>query len=146
MSTTAADTAVNVQQAVPFLWVHDLDASRRFYVDGLGFRLSRHWIHGGRMRWCWMDLGGAAIMLQEFWREGHHRNLPETPVGVGVSVAFICADAPAIYRAIVARGIDATHPTVENGMWVTNVVDPDGYRLFFESPTDAPEGTVLPDE
>jgi hypothetical protein len=24
-------------------------------------------------------------------------------------------------------------------MWVTDLSDPDGYRLFFESPTDAPE-------
>lgn len=143
MSTTVADLTANVRQVVPFLWVHDLDASRRFYVDGLGFRVTRHWIDEGKMRWCWMELGGASLMLQEFWREGHHRNLPQTPVGVGVSVAFICADALAVYRAIVARGIDATRPAVGNGMWVTDVIDPDGYRLFFESPTDAAEGTVL---
>ena len=142
-ATTIAEPAANVQQAVPFFLVHDLEASRRFYVDGLGFQVTRHWIHDGRMRWCWLELGGAAVMLQEFWREGHHRNLPETPVGVGVSVAFICADALAIYRSIVGRGIAATRPTVGNGMWVTDVVDPDGYRLFFESPTDAAEETVL---
>jgi hypothetical protein len=30
-------------------------------------------------------------------------------------------------------------------MWVTGVTDPDGYRLFFESPTDAAEETRLAD-
>jgi catechol 2,3-dioxygenase-like lactoylglutathione lyase family enzyme len=128
---------------VPFFWVHDLDASRRFYVDGLRFQVTRQWIHEGKIRWCWLELGGVSLMLQEFWREGHHRNLPEVPVGVGVSVAFICVDALAIYRDVVGRGIEATRPTVSNGMWVTHVTDPDGYRLFFESPTDAPEDTIL---
>ena len=142
-TTPIAEPAANVRQAVPFFWVRDLEASRRFYVDGLGFQVTRHWIDGGRMRWCWLELGGAALMLQEFWREGHHRNLPETTVGVGVSVAFICVDAVAIFRSMGSRGIRATRPTVSNGMLVTHVVDPDGYRLFFESPTDAPEDTVL---
>jgi hypothetical protein len=27
-------------------------------------------------------------------------------------------------------------------MWVTPLVDPDGYKIFFESPTDVPEETV----
>lgn len=29
-----------------------------------------------------------------------------------------------------------------NGLWVTSVQDPDGYRLDFESPTDVAEETV----
>ena len=28
-------------------------------------------------------------------------------------------------------------------MWVTEMTDPDGYRLLFESPTDVPEETKL---
>jgi hypothetical protein len=31
-------------------------------------------------------------------------------------------------------------------MWVTSVSDPDGYELYFESPTDVPEETVLSDQ
>jgi hypothetical protein len=26
----------------------------------------------GKLRWCWLELGGTAIMLQEFWKEGDH--------------------------------------------------------------------------
>ncbi|MFN2387148.1 MAG: hypothetical protein ABR576_12850 [Thermoanaerobaculia bacterium] len=42
-----------------------------------------------------------------------------------------------------SRAIDAGRPFVGNGMWVTSLRDPDGYRLDFESLTDAPEETQL---
>jgi len=32
-------------------------------------------------------------------------------------------------------------PFVGNGMWVTSLVDPDGYKVLFESATDTPEET-----
>ena len=34
---------------------------------------------------------------------------------------------------------------VGNGMWVTEVTDPDGYNLSFQSATDVAEETVVPD-
>jgi lactoylglutathione lyase len=138
--------STNVQQVVPFFWVRDIQESLRFYVDGLGFRKKNEWIDDGRLRWCWLELGRAAVMLQEFWREGQHRNLPDGKVGVGVSVNFICNDAVAIYHDIRKRAVDAKRPFVGNGMWVTEVVDPDGYHLFFESATDAAEETNLPEQ
>jgi catechol 2,3-dioxygenase-like lactoylglutathione lyase family enzyme len=125
-----------VQKVVPFFWVHDLDRSLRFYVDGLGFAMTRQWVDGGRLRWCWLELGGAALMLQEL------RNPPEGTVGTGVSLNFICDDALVLYREFRGRGVDAKTPFVGNGMWVTGIVDPDGYQLFFESPTDEAEETV----
>ena len=45
-----------------------------------------------------------------------------------------------------ARGLDATRPFVSNGMWLTSLADPDGYRLDFESDTDVPEGTRFGEE
>ena len=41
--TVASATSVNVKQAVPFLGVTNMEASLRFYVDGLGFKM-KHWI------------------------------------------------------------------------------------------------------
>jgi catechol 2,3-dioxygenase-like lactoylglutathione lyase family enzyme len=136
----------NVQQVVPFLWVRDLEAATRFYVDGLGFKVTRQWVDEGKLRWCWLELGRAALMLQEFWKEGAHRNVPAGEVGLGVSMNFICQDALAVYRDMTSRGLPAQRPFVGNGMWVTDVTDPDGYHLSFESPTDVPEETVLGDE
>jgi lactoylglutathione lyase len=135
----------NVEQAVPLFWVRDINASIRFYVDGLGFEMTRKWIDEGQLRWCWLELGNAALMLQEVWKEGRHRNVPDGSVGLGVSINFICKDALAIYHDIKSRGLQAGRPFVGNGMWVTHVADPDGYNLYFESPTDVVEETVLPD-
>ncbi len=131
----------NVKQAVPFLRVADMGASTHFYIDGLGFEMTKKWIDGGKLRWCWLELGSAALMLQEFYKEGHDSWTPESKVGVGVSVVFVCKDALAIYRQIRGRGIRAESPMVSNAMWAFSLDDPDGYRLEFESDTDEPEGT-----
>lgn len=144
MSSHATSTH-NVQQAVPFFFVSNMQASVRWYVEGLGFETTLEWTPGGVLRWCWLELGGAAVMLQELRPEGHDsRPLLANP-GEGVSVYFICQDAVAIYREITARGVQATRPVVGNGMWVTSMRDPDGYQLHFESPTDVPETTALSD-
>ena len=139
--------SVNVKQAVPFFGVTNMEASLRFYVDGLGFKLKQSWIPdraedkpNGRIRWCWLELGNAAIMLQEFLPE--HR--PQETLGTGASVCFMCEDALALYRQFKSRGIQTRkRPFVGNRLWVVPVCDPDGYRLEFESPTDEPEETEL---
>jgi lactoylglutathione lyase len=136
----------NVQQAVPFFRVADIEASVRFYVDGLGFEMTIQWRPEGKLQWCWLQAGGAAVMLQEYRKEGHGAWQPQGKLGEGVSVCFICEDALAIYREITARGIEAARPFVGNAMWVTSVSDPDGYRLEFESPTDAPEESEYEEE
>jgi len=57
----------------------------------------------------------------------------------------MCADAIAIYHQAKARELEVARPFVGNNLWVTSLVDPDGYRLAFESPTDVPENTVYSD-
>jgi catechol 2,3-dioxygenase-like lactoylglutathione lyase family enzyme len=135
----------NLQQAVPFFAVASMEASVRYYVDGLGFAMTKKWIDEGKLRWCWLERGGAALMLQEFRRQGHDSWVPEgkVGVGVGVSICFVCEDALAFYREVKARGIEASRPQVGNGMWVTTLSDPDGYKLQFESLTDVAEDTEL---
>ena len=131
----------NVRQAVPFFMVSDIAESLRFYVDGLGFRMTNQWIDEGKLRWCWLELGDAALMLQEPRKEGHDSWVPGGKVGVGVSICFTCEDALAIYRDVISRGVRASKPFVGNRMWVTSVSDPDGYRIEFESRTDVAEDT-----
>lgn len=135
---TSADRP-NVRQAVPFFGVSSMEASLRFYIGGLGFEMTEHWIDEGKLRWCFLRIGEAALMLQEYREDGHGSWKPEGRLGEGVSICFFCEDALAIYREVTARGIRAKRPFVGNGMWVTSLSDPDGYRLDFESYTDAPE-------
>jgi lactoylglutathione lyase len=127
----------NLRESVPFFMVTNMERSLRFYVDGLGFQVTRKWIPGETIEWCWLKRDGASLMLQEY-REGRR---PPDQLGVGVSVCFICEDALAFYREVTERGIETGRPFVGNAMWVTSLRDPDGYRIDFESDTDVPEDT-----
>jgi lactoylglutathione lyase len=128
----------NVQQVVPFLWVKNLEASLRFYAEGLGFTMTKKWIDNGKLQWCWLELGGAALMLQEY----RPNKIPPGKLGEGVSICFQCKDALAIYHEALSRGLEPKTPFVGNAMWVTILSDPDGYTLDFESPTDAAEESI----
>src|SRR5438477_9137429 len=77
-------TSANVKQAVPFFAVSNMESSLRFYVDGLGFKMKRWWIPDEsdgqdhykadrKIRWCWLELGEAAIMLQDFCPNANRR-------------------------------------------------------------------------
>jgi lactoylglutathione lyase len=133
------DSEPNVQQAVPFFMVSNIEASLRFYVEGLGFKRTKQWIVDDKIRWCWLQLGGAALMLQEY---NATSPLTTAKLGEGVSVCFQCKDALAIYHEARARSLEPKTPFVGNGLWVTILADPDGYKLDFESLTDVPEETV----
>ena len=143
----ATVTSVNVKQAVPFFGVTNMESSLRFYVDGLGFKMKNYWIPDRaedlpdeRIRWCWLQLGDAAIMLQEFRPRGR----PKEALGTGVNFCFQCEDALALYREFKSRGIQTRkRPSVGNRLWVVPLTDPDGYRIEFSSPTDAPEESEL---
>jgi len=137
--TAGTTQQANVEQAVPLFAVSNMTESLRFYVDGLGFVVTNQWVPEGKLKWCWLQLGGAAVMLQEINRDGPHAWKPDGKLGVGLSINFICRDALALYREFRARGVAAGRPFVGNGMWVTSLTDPDGYSLHFESYTDAPE-------
>ena len=79
-------------------------------------------------------------MLQEFLPEYQ----PKETLGTGVSVSFMCEDALALYREFKSRGIQTRkRPFVGNRLWVVPLTDPDGYRMEFASPTDAPEESEL---
>jgi hypothetical protein len=82
-------------------------------------------------------------MIQDFRRDGGQSWSPNGPLGLGVSVMFLCRDALSLYREFTARGLTPSIPFVGNGMWVTSLRDPDDYSVEFESRTDAPEGTTF---
>jgi catechol 2,3-dioxygenase-like lactoylglutathione lyase family enzyme len=133
----------NVKEVVPFFGVVNMERSLRYYVEGLGFTMERKWVVDGKVRWCWLALGGAALMLQEFSKRRLDSGVAERKLGEGVSLCFQCQDALAIYREVKSRGVEASEPQVGNALWVTGLTDPDGYRLEFASPTDTPEETKL---
>jgi lactoylglutathione lyase len=130
---------LNVKQAVPFFMVENMERALDFYTKGLDFKLTSKWEPRGKIEWCWLQFDSAAIMLQEY------RNaVPIEKRGVGVSICLMCADALAIYERAIARGLSSVcEPFVGNNLWVVEMKDPDGYSIFFESPTEVPEETML---
>ncbi|RDC56529.1 VOC family protein [Pedobacter chinensis] len=127
----------NVKQAVPFFMVVNMDKSLNFYINGLGFELKNKWEPSGKIEWCWLQLDNASIMLQEY-----RQSPPNEKLGEGVSVCFMCEDALTIYNQITLRGLLPSEPFVGNNLWVVGLKDPDGYNIYFESPTDVPEETL----
>ncbi len=145
MTTTVAPVQ-NVTAVVPLLMVTSMERSLAFYVDGLGFTIENRWVPDGRLRWCWMWLGGAALMLQEAVDSTREKLAAAGVLGNGVSSNFSCTDALAIYRDAATRGIHTLRePQVGNFSWEVVFADPDGYRIHFSSPTDLPEETLLSD-
>lgn len=129
----------NVKDVVPFLGVANMERSLLYYIDGLGFELQNKWVVDQKIRWCWLALGGGALMLQEFAKT----RLPTGKLGEGVSLNFQCEDALVLYHEFTERQVETSEPQVGNGLWTFLVTDPDGYRIFFASPTDVPEETTL---
>jgi len=129
---------LNVKQAVPFFMVKDMEASVNFYVKGLEFPMSESWVDKGKLKWCWLVIDNAALMLQEY---DEKTNVTKVKPGEGVEIFFICEDALDIYTQITSNGVSPSEPFVGNKMWVVQVKDPDGYKISFESFTDVPEET-----
>jgi catechol 2,3-dioxygenase-like lactoylglutathione lyase family enzyme len=128
----------NIRLAVPFFMVADMEASLRFYREGLGFKLTNEWTPRGKIEWCWLQRDAVSIMLQE----PRSRNADQlAPPGAGVTISYQCADALALYHEFKEKGLTLSEPFVGNGMWVVGLKDPDGYRLEFESLTDVLEET-----
>jgi lactoylglutathione lyase len=130
----------NIRLAVPFFMVRDMEASLKFYVEELGFKMTNEWTPRGKIEWCWLQRDDVSIMLQEP-RNGEKID-QDGPNGKGVSICFQCVDALALYHEFIAAGVEIQEPFVGNNMWVVAFPDPDGYRLDFESPTDVPEETT----
>jgi lactoylglutathione lyase len=138
MMSSYVESNANVKQAVPFLMVVNMVNSLDFYIQGLGFELKNKWEPRGHIEWCWLELGNASIMLQEY-----RDNIPPGIRGEGISIYFICEDAIRIYKEMLSKGLSpSSEPFVGNKSWVVSLKDPDNYNIFFESPTNLPEETT----
>lgn len=137
-STT--NTKQNILQTVPFFMVTDMEASLKFYTEKLGFAITNTWVPRGKIEWCWLQRENANIMLQE---PRNLNDLANHKKGAGVSICYQCVDALALYHEFLEKEVPALpEPFVGNNFWVVEISDPDGYKLFFESPTEVPEETT----
>ena len=122
--TATTTTVPNVKQAVPFFMVTDIDASLRFYVDGLGFAVQ--WTHQFEPTFpvfAELSRDGVALFLTEHTGD----------CKPGGACYIIVDDVDALYREITGRGVKPAEAP-EDAPWGARemlVVDPDDNRLRF---------------
>ena len=135
--------ASKVSAIVPLILVTDMERSLAFYTEGFGFTLKNRWTPDdpGKIRWAWLTLGTAHLMLQE---PRDLTKLTSSSIGNGVSFYLQCVDALDIYRDLLSRNIaPSREPQVGNGNWEVFYTDPDGYKINLASPTNVAEETLL---
>lgn len=131
MPATSAATAV--RELVPLLFVEAIERSLAFYRDRLGFELTQSWEPEGKLAWCRLERGGAAIMLQQACDEDG----PAAGRGRGVGFFFLCDDAAALHAELAAGGLELPPPQIAfYGMQQLYLRDPDGYELCFQNQVD----------
>lgn len=97
--------------------VADLDRSRRFYTEVMGFTAD---YDNDEM----VSFSDAGLVI----------DLAEGPIGTGTIVGFACDDADAEYRRLAERGAILGEPPSDQFWGVRNfyLSDPDGHELEFE--------------
>jgi lactoylglutathione lyase len=135
----------NIQYCINLLMVSNMEASLKFYVEGLGFKIVNTWTPRGKVEWCWLQRDGGPLMLQEAGVTTEKPYLTDDKPGAGVSLWYQCKDSLALYHEFKEKGIAVDEPFVGNNLWDVHLKDPDGYNLHFESPTDVPEETTYSD-
>ena len=124
------DVGTHFENASPILPVADLEASLKYYMEVLGFKVNWH-VPG----FASVGRGGCNIMMCE-GEQGH----PGTWVWIGVD------DADAVYQEYLAKGAKVRHPP-SNYPWAyeVQILDLDGnvLRLGADQKKDHPLGTWL---
>ncbi|HEY1767971.1 MAG TPA: VOC family protein [Terracidiphilus sp.] len=116
--------------ARPILHVADVEASLRFYIDGLGFTSPWRYEEDGQARVAQAERQVCAIMLASTWPE---------KIGKGVVFISLSADPETQVAALdeLRAELEARSVPVKEGSWgyrLLVVDDPDGNQLLFNYP------------
>jgi len=127
--------------ARPVLHVTNVEASLRFYIDGLGFTSPWRYDEDGRAHVAQVDRQGCALILSDMW-----------PEKVGKGLMFISLNVEPPGRETASAAVDALRAELEgrgvavkDGSWgyrLLVVDDPDGNQLFFNYPGEAAAGEM----
>ncbi|CAN5834566.1 hypothetical protein BH24ACT3_BH24ACT3_02460 [soil metagenome] len=120
------------------LFVTDLDASRRFYTEVLGFTPAPK----GDATYLPLTLGALTLSIQDSAAlpPGHHFDRASLAGrrGVGVELVLEVDDLAASYRRLLDSGWPRYESIVDRpwGLRDFRVIDPDGYYLRVNEPED----------
>jgi uncharacterized glyoxalase superfamily protein PhnB len=126
-------TMLQAKSLVPTMTVNDLNASLRFYRDGLGFAVKEEMNEEGKLLGVMLDAGKAVLGLsQDDFAKGRDRKK-----GIGMRI-YIDTDQNIEELARQAKSagvttIDGPAPLPWGPMGFT-VTDPDGFKLTISNP------------
>ncbi len=124
---------MNYNDLIPELTVTDIEKSKAFYIDLLGFKIE---YERPEDKFVFISLGGIQLMLEE----AKQADLAQLnyPFGKGINFSFGVDDVEAIYKKLKAdhypikRALEKRTFRV-NDAFVTplefSVLDPDGYYI-----------------
>ena len=121
---------------IPELSVKDLDISKRFYLEALGFALEYERVEDG---FAFISYGDAQMMLEQINGHWETENM-EYPFGRGINFQIISDDLDILYQKLIANGNSLFRDIYETNYRKNETIhkikeflvqDPDGYLLRF---------------
>ncbi|MEG2539205.1 MAG: VOC family protein [Clostridium sp.] len=121
---------------VPEMSVRDIDISKDFYLNIIGFKLEYERVED---RFAFLSLGEAQLMIEEIG-DGWYTGDMDYPLGRGINFQIGVSDVESIYNRVISAGIslfrdikvnsyDTSSGVVQDKEFL--VQDPDGYLLRF---------------
>ena len=126
---------MNYNAVIPEFLVSDIEQSRSFYCDLLGFTIE---YERPEENFLFLSLEDCQLMLEE----GSAEELAQLtyPFGRGVNISFGIKDVPQLYQKLLEADYPIHRPLTKREFRVENsfiyphefaVLDPDGYFLRF---------------
>ena len=121
----------------PELFVPDVEAAVRFYVERLGFTLLRQEGQGAAATFAVVALGPATILIAHDSHYGAMGGTLDGARGVGLDVRIMVPDVDAVERLARANDVAIVYAIANRYYGLRDFVvrDPHGYRIRFASPT-----------
>ena len=143
--------------ARPVLHVTDVEASLRFYVNGLGFMSPWRHEEDGRARVAQVERQGCALILADMWPEKIGKGLIFISLNVSLDASLnVSPNSELQTREAAVAALDALRAELEakgvpvkEGSWgyrLLVVDDPDGNQLFFNYPNETASAKIAGDE
>ena len=126
-------TLLQAKSLVPTMTVNDLDASLRFYRDGLGFAVKEEHKEEGKLLGVMLEAGSAVIgIAQDDFTKGRDR-----VKGIGSRIYINTdQDIEALAKQAKSAGVTKMEgpAPLPWGPMAFTVTDPDGFKLTISKP------------
>jgi catechol 2,3-dioxygenase-like lactoylglutathione lyase family enzyme len=122
---------------IPELTVSDIDKSKKFYVDILGFKIEYERLED---KFVFLSLDTSQIMLEQYHNDGWNIGDLVYPFGRGINFSIEVEDIEKLYLSLTVNDYPLYRPMMNNSYRVNDnlieqkellVQDPDGYLLRF---------------